>query len=1514
MPFLIKLPQDKQSSVAALAGFHGQNWRDLVLADLTHDGQLEVASRHNSEGVVYDLYGRRLQCIAAQDRFRSDTLFVIAVQRGPAVGNRLPKDTTHVPGPWRLFSHTASRNNLFPASEHIDSWIRQATPKSLSGSVSVGSGVLAVALSKAASIGVAHARSTASKEEAGRNPPRTSHAASLPTTDSTSTSSAVESTSANPSQDSDVYQATDTEPLTASASATSASVAPSSQHIYLRSALASRAPEAIREFLSTADPLSALASRRSEIASLIEQQQHLFAHLPPDDEVRSVVELADAIVGRLASIHSDPIALLTVDPGHLRRVPDLGRTSRVLEALGNPLWASAPDWLLPVDFKEKVLKDDSIAAEFEEVVEWLSSEFGPGDGTVTFDALLPGDDSCASMLERFQNAWERSEATRRRSLRIASLPVDSRPSELSDVELTQALERIETLRLRFHADAVNEIAGQVGNVAFAEWLKFTSTVVSMSAPDQLVRHITSVQALQALSAFVEASAPAGIDVTGDSTSQQRDVVTRDPLPVHWFLRFTHPATTDQAKIRASTVAVVLPDSTSELGMIRIAVRLVVLAATVPRGIDGLTVFVRVPHVRTMPVQVITESLAVIDDPRDSSRRCARVTVPCAVWDTAENGNTFFDFSLPIPGYSGPLRDLLKSGAQLTVSIELDAPGQELSSNLTFARFMDGVPTVVVPEEDRTAPETMKASPLGVQPGYAALDHYVRDASKSFLVSAPRRFGKTTLLAYLESVAGGNPATSVVRVTLNRNDSPARGMDTVLRDLSDGLQQKYGVKLSFPIKDGLLDRKTFLETRQFLARRGITSLLLMIDEAQSLVPRSDGGRWGTHLKNLIETDLAVQTPELARVCVVMAGTPQLSRRLGPNCTAFMNVMAERTSFSESELARFTLRFSNDRIDSSSQARERLANKANNLFTLKKLLREVINIAHSDGRAFFLSSDVELGSERLIEQDREGTIGLWEYVAAELSHTDHWDPIDAYPVALALALVDSVNGSLSDRRQAVTHWLDEQLSANGVQATVSEDRVRDAMQELDRLGITTSDGAFRRPLLKQLLSKRAASRPFQNDLDQIALARLATDVIAWDARLDARARGGQAEVYLLDDEHAPQAWRVCSVEHESERRRFVRTCAAIKVLRDVRTRLEGDRHLPRVRKAGFDIDDPQRGIIIYDWIEGEAFDCQWASANIAARVHVATQIASALDALRARGVIHRDVHPRNVIVDGTMNAVLVDFGMACLSDRAAESRVSDHDFLAPEALGGGVTSFPADIYALGRLLRGATGMDYAAGSTMDRAVSLLTHPDFRERPTAAQAVVLLRSLATEQPFLASLEQARRDVEEILERALEEMEWLYDVLAPQAEALAFRRANLQQWSVVSAMQAAACLSGVFERWVQRAETPVARALADLPWKPTGPSLAALRQVTLEAGVLHSWNRDDVNSVGQLRIANAHPSTRERALQRAHLFDRTRKPLDVYASSIRSVSELLDAAIGSGGIVESVAMIYIHGQIPPR
>jgi len=90
-----------------------------------------------------------------------------------------------------------------------------------------------------------------------------------------------------------------------------------------------------------------------------------------------------------------------------------------------------------------------------------------------------------------------------------------------------------------------------------------------------------------------------------------------------------------------------------------------------------------------------------------------------------------------------------------------------------------------------------------------------------------------------------------------------------------------------------------------------------------------------------------------------------------------------------------------------------------------------------------------------------------------------------------------------------------------------------------------------------------------------------------------------------------------------------------------------------------------------------------------VDLLAQFASALDAAHAKGLVHRDVKPANMLItvrDGAEHGYLTDFGIAKRSDSVASLTatggvVGTVHYMAPEQVTGGHVDARTDVYALG-----------------------------------------------------------------------------------------------------------------------------------------------------------------------------------------------------------------------------------------
>ena len=132
--------------------------------------------------------------------------------------------------------------------------------------------------------------------------------------------------------------------------------------------------------------------------------------------------------------------------------------------------------------------------------------------------------------------------------------------------------------------------------------------------------------------------------------------------------------------------------------------------------------------------------------------------------------------------------------------------------------------------------------------------------------------------------------------------------------------------------------------------------------------------------------------------------------------------------------------------------------------------------------------------------------------------------------------------------------------------------------------------------------------------------------------------------------------------------------------------GCARLPKV-EATYSL--PDQFVVVYDFVPGQTLEeLVVAKKRLAPEeaASLAADICEAASALHSRGVVHRDLSPRNVIVaaDG---AHLIDLGIARMRVEGASrdtTSLGTRGFASPEQYGFAQTDARSDVYAIGKLL--------------------------------------------------------------------------------------------------------------------------------------------------------------------------------------------------------------------------------------
>jgi serine/threonine-protein kinase len=173
----------------------------------------------------------------------------------------------------------------------------------------------------------------------------------------------------------------------------------------------------------------------------------------------------------------------------------------------------------------------------------------------------------------------------------------------------------------------------------------------------------------------------------------------------------------------------------------------------------------------------------------------------------------------------------------------------------------------------------------------------------------------------------------------------------------------------------------------------------------------------------------------------------------------------------------------------------------------------------------------------------------------------------------------------------------------------------------------------------------------------------------------------EVYRADDLKLgqPVALKFLPREVETDPRMLERFHAEVRNARQI-----SHPHVCRVH----DIDDVDgRHFITMEYVDGE--DLATLLRRIGRlpetkAVEIARQVCAGLQAIHDRSVVHRDLKPGNVMIDGHGRARITDFGLAVSGAQTAGEVAGTPAYMAPEQLAGDPATPQTDLYALGLLL--------------------------------------------------------------------------------------------------------------------------------------------------------------------------------------------------------------------------------------
>jgi serine/threonine protein kinase len=194
----------------------------------------------------------------------------------------------------------------------------------------------------------------------------------------------------------------------------------------------------------------------------------------------------------------------------------------------------------------------------------------------------------------------------------------------------------------------------------------------------------------------------------------------------------------------------------------------------------------------------------------------------------------------------------------------------------------------------------------------------------------------------------------------------------------------------------------------------------------------------------------------------------------------------------------------------------------------------------------------------------------------------------------------------------------------------------------------------------------------------------------------ARGGMGEVYEVQDRELGIriALKCIAVERAGRSNAVERLRREMMLARNIHH--EG---VCRVRDLGVHFQgDEVVDFLTMDFIEGDTL-ASWLATrpplSPGEALSLVAPIASALDAIHARGIVHRDFKPRNIMLRsgtaGGLEPVVMDFGIAVGENNDSRDfetsggvLVGSPAYMAPEQVAGERVTARSDVYAFGIVL--------------------------------------------------------------------------------------------------------------------------------------------------------------------------------------------------------------------------------------
>ncbi len=180
-----------------------------------------------------------------------------------------------------------------------------------------------------------------------------------------------------------------------------------------------------------------------------------------------------------------------------------------------------------------------------------------------------------------------------------------------------------------------------------------------------------------------------------------------------------------------------------------------------------------------------------------------------------------------------------------------------------------------------------------------------------------------------------------------------------------------------------------------------------------------------------------------------------------------------------------------------------------------------------------------------------------------------------------------------------------------------------------------------------------------------------------------KGGMGEVYRADDlklRHAV-ALKFLPQSVAQDPRRLERFLHEVRIARQVSH--------PNICRVYDIVEEGGQHFISMEYVDGEDLAVvlrRMGRPSKEKSLQIARQLCAGLAAAHDKGVLHRDLKPHNIMIDGEGRVRITDFGLAGFTEdfTGKELQAGTPAYMAPEQLAGRSVSVKSDIYSLGLVL--------------------------------------------------------------------------------------------------------------------------------------------------------------------------------------------------------------------------------------